>query len=54
MAIDRASIVARAVVDLLATTIRTGEFPKQLEQLLRDEFADERREAAADRELPDA
>jgi hypothetical protein len=55
---DRAAVVARAVTELLIDTMHKEfdprEFYRRLEQLLRDEFADERRQALADRELPDA
>jgi hypothetical protein len=55
---DRATVVARAAMELLVATMHKEfsptEFHQQLEQLLRDEFADERRQAVADRELPHA
>jgi hypothetical protein len=55
---DRAATVAPAVMRLLIDTMHGKlspmEFFRQLEQLLRDEFADERRQAMADRELPNA
>jgi hypothetical protein len=41
-------------MELLFTTMSPMEFYQQFEQLLRDEFADERRQAMADREVPDA
>lgn len=55
---DRATLVARAAMELLIDTTHKEfsprEYCRRLEQLLRDEFADERRQAVADRELPDA
>jgi hypothetical protein len=55
---DRAATVAPAVMRLLIDTMHKEfspvEFYQQLVQLLRDEFADERRQAMADREVPDA
>jgi hypothetical protein len=47
---DRAAVVARAILALLTAS----EFRQQLEELLRDEFADERRQAIADRSEDDA
>lgn len=47
---DRAAIVARAIKTLL----NTEEFLQRVEDLLREEFADERKQAVADRSLPDA
>jgi rubrerythrin len=55
---DRATVVAQAAMELLVATmhgeLQPREFYEQLVQLLRDEFADERCQAAADREPPDA
>jgi hypothetical protein len=52
---DRAAVVARAVAELFIATMCAEEFRKQLRELSRDEFADERRQAVADRSLdPDA
>ena len=55
---DRATVVAQAAMELLVATmhgeLQPREFYQQLVQLLRDEFADERCQAAADREPPDA
>jgi len=55
---DRAAVVARAAMELLIDTMHEEfspmEFYRRLETLLRDEFADERRQAVADREPPDA
>jgi hypothetical protein len=54
---DRATAVARTAMRLLIDTLNKestpAEFHQRLEALLRDEFSDERRQAAADRELPD-
>ena len=50
---DRAALVARAVIDLLSTALRGAELRDQLVELLRDEIADARHEAVADRELCD-
>jgi hypothetical protein len=51
---DRATVVARAAMQLLIDTMHKefspAEFYQQLETLLRDEFLDERRQAMADRE----
>ena len=45
----------RAMVELLVNALRKEEFCRQLEDMLLDEFADERRQAVADRSLdPDA
>jgi hypothetical protein len=41
---DRAAVVARAIIALLTAR----EFRQQIEELLREEFADERRQAIAD------
>jgi hypothetical protein len=55
---DRATTTARAAMRLLIDTLNKEstptEFYQRLEAILRDEFADERRQAMADRELPDA
>jgi hypothetical protein len=55
---DRAATVAPAVMRLLIDTMHKEfsptEFYQQLVQLLSDEFADERRQTMADRELSDA
>jgi len=55
---DRATVVARATMRLLIDTMHKEfsptEFYQRLVQLLRDEFAHERRQAMADWELPDA
>jgi hypothetical protein len=55
---DRATVVARVAMRLLIDTLNKEftptEYRARLEALLRDEFADERRQAMADRELPDA
>jgi hypothetical protein len=55
---DRATAVAHVAMQLLVDTLNKEftptEFHQRLESLLRDEFADERRQAAADREPPDA
>jgi hypothetical protein len=42
---DRAAVVARTIFALLTAK----EFRQQIEELLRNEFADERRQAIADR-----
>ena len=47
---DCAAIVVRAIKTLL----NTEEFLQRVEDLLREEFADERKQAIADRSLPDA
>jgi hypothetical protein len=47
---DRATVVARAILALLTTK----EFREHLIELLREEFADERRQAVADQSNDDA
>jgi hypothetical protein len=53
---DRAAVVAEAlardIADVLSTVART-ELKRRIEEILRDEFADERAQGVADRELPD-
>jgi hypothetical protein len=55
---DRATAVARVAMQLLISCLNKeftpSEYARQLETLLRDEFADERRQVMVDRELPDA
>jgi hypothetical protein len=55
---DRATVVAHAAMEMIIATLHKKfcpqEFYEKLEQMLRDEFADEQRQAMADRELPDA
>jgi hypothetical protein len=48
MAYDRAACVAVAIEDLIAMA-RDEEFHQHLEDLLREEFHDERRQGVADR-----
>ncbi len=53
---DRAARVAETLVvelvDVMVTVART-ELKRRITEILRDEFVDERQEAAANRELPD-
>ena len=53
---DRAALTARSVMEIFAALLHEKEeFYHRLEQLLRDEFAEEQRQAIADRSLdPDA
>jgi hypothetical protein len=51
--IDRAAVVAVAAAQILETAL-PQERLQQLEDYLRDEFEDERRQAIADQELADA
>jgi hypothetical protein len=48
MALDRAARVASAILDLIVTT-RGHELRQRIEDLLREELWDERREGVADR-----
>jgi adenosylmethionine-8-amino-7-oxononanoate aminotransferase len=50
---SRAAAVAVAVIQIIKTAPRQQR-QQQVEQYLRDEFADERRQAIADREPADA
>jgi adenosylmethionine-8-amino-7-oxononanoate aminotransferase len=50
---SRAAAVAVAVIQITKTAPRQKR-QQQVEQYLRDEFEDERRQALADRELADA
>jgi adenosylmethionine-8-amino-7-oxononanoate aminotransferase len=50
---SRAAAVAVAVIQIIKTAPRQKR-QQQVEQYLRDEFEDERRQALADRELVDA
>jgi hypothetical protein len=50
---DRATVTAIAVVQI-ATTAPPQQRQQQIEEYLRQEFADERRQVMADRELVDA
>jgi hypothetical protein len=50
---DRAAIVASTLM-LVIDTAPKRRLRQQIEQILRDELEDERRQAAADRELSDA
>ena len=56
MPVDRAAVVAEALVAELVATLtilaRT-ELKRRITEILRDEFADERRHVVADREPPD-
>jgi hypothetical protein len=52
-AVDRATAVAVAVLQISATA-PPRERQQRIEQYLRQEFEDERRQAIADRELADA
>jgi hypothetical protein len=49
---DRAAAVTRVILEIVKQT-RGAELRRHLEELLREEFADERRQAVADRSLPD-
>ena len=52
---DRAAIVARAVVEQMLAALHDEELRCRLKDLLRDEFADVERQAIADRRVdPDA
>jgi hypothetical protein len=51
---DRAAVVARTVMSIITTAAAPEELHDQVLQLLREEFEDECRRAAADRGLPDA
>jgi hypothetical protein len=48
---DRAAVVATAVAQLTSQTRDPAELRLRVEQLLRDEFADTARQAAADRSV---
>jgi adenosylmethionine-8-amino-7-oxononanoate aminotransferase len=50
---DRAAAVALAILEIIKQ-VRGAELRRQIETLLREELADERRQAVADRSLPDA
>ena len=53
---DRAAVVADALVSEIVTAISTmvdTELRRRITEILRDEFADERRHVVADRQLPD-
>jgi hypothetical protein len=54
MANDRAAVTARAILGIVATSTCCSEALRAVAVYLRDEFADERRQAIADRELADA
>ena len=51
---DRAAVTARAMLSIVATSRSHVEALRAIAVYLRDEFADERRQAIADRELADA
>ena len=51
---DRAAVTARAILSIVATSRSHVEALHAIAVYLRDEFADERRQAIADRELADA
>jgi hypothetical protein len=50
---SRAAAVAVAIIQIIKTAPRQ-KWQQQVEEYLRDEFEDERRQALADRELADA
>jgi len=54
MANDRAAVTARAILSIVATSTCCSEALRAVAVYLRDEFADERRQAIADRGLADA
>jgi hypothetical protein len=49
---DRAAVVAQTILAIIKQAPAV-ERRQQIEDLLRQEFADERRQAVADRSLPD-
>jgi hypothetical protein len=53
---DRAALVAEALARDIADTLSTvarNQLKQRIEEILRDEFADQRAQGVADRELPD-
>jgi hypothetical protein len=51
---DRAAVTARAILSLVTSSRSHVEALRAIAVYLRDEFADERRQAIADRKLADA
>jgi hypothetical protein len=54
VSIDRASIVAAAILHVVRMRGTGAEARAEIKEILRSEFEDERRQAIADRELADA